>query len=124
MPVQVPDVLHVVEVLREPAAHVAGLLSSSSQDSEMEQQGMSEVRYKCLLSHSGMYYPVFCSERWDETHRSFTPCCLFWTRLLKVTFALLGNTQSVNIFGRQRNPTKEECKEVHPKLNTSEYAIP
>lgn len=114
MPVQVPDVLHVVEVLRELAAHVAGLLSSSSQDSEMEQQGISEVRYKCLLSHSGMYYPVFCSERWDETHRSFTLCCLFWTTLLKVTFA----------FWRQRNPTKEECKEFHPKLNTSEYAIP
>lgn len=44
MPVQVPDVLHVVEVLREPAAHVAGLLSTSSQDSEWEQQEMRSLR--------------------------------------------------------------------------------
>lgn len=43
MPVQVPGVLQVVEVLRELTAHVAGLLSSSSQDSETEQQEVSEV---------------------------------------------------------------------------------
>lgn len=43
MPVQVPGVLQVVEVLRELTAHVAGLLSLSSQDSETEQQEVSEV---------------------------------------------------------------------------------
>lgn len=74
---------------------------------------------KCLLSQSGMYHPVFCSERWDETHRSFILCCLFRNRLLKVTFGLLGNTRSVNIFWRQRNPTNEECKEFHPKRNNN-----
>lgn len=105
MPVQVPGVLQVVEVLRELTAHVAGLLSLSSQDSETEQQEVSEV-WKCCLSHSGMDHPVFCSDKRDETHRSFTLCCLFRNRLLKGTFALLGNTRAVNIFGRQRNPTK------------------
>lgn len=68
--VQVPDVLHVAEVLREHEAHIAGLLSSGLHDSESEQQELSEIWTSVSRSHSGMYHPVFCSERWDETPHS------------------------------------------------------
>lgn len=82
MPVQVPNVFNVVEVVKKTKhAHVAGLLFLSPQDSEMEQRELSEV-WTSVYSHSGVYHSVFCSERWDETPHSSTLCCLFWNRLL------------------------------------------
>lgn len=114
LPVQVPDVLHVgevLQVLREPAAHGAGSLSSSSQDSETEQQETSKgwTSVYCLAQACIIQ---FSAQRGGMKRIALLLCAAcfrtdYWKWLLPCW-----ETSDQSTW-RQKNPTKEECKEFH-----------
>lgn len=98
-------------------------MSSSWQDSETEQQEVSEV-WTSVASLAQACIIQFSARRGGIKHRSFPLCCLIRNRLFKVTFDLVRKRAVSHFLEAEESYKGRNLNSIHQnKLHLKNYCL-